>query len=185
MKKSFAFIFAVLLILLSVSLMAQHTIDVDTHVIGDKKIIKIYKDGAPCGHDPLNLTDSQKKEFKKLDLAFAKETLSMKNELGVKELELDVELDEENINLKKINSLIDDTHTLKASMEKKRIATELKKRDLLTDEQKKNWTLHPQMKKEIIMLKGDSPHDMMWFHDGDMSMPMEKTIEQEIEIHEK
>jgi Spy/CpxP family protein refolding chaperone len=185
MKKSSTFIFTILFMCSLAPLMAQHSIDMDTESIGNKKIIKIYKDDAPFEHDPLNLTDSQKKEFKKLDLALAKETLSMRNELGVKELELEVELDKENIDIKKINALIDEAHKLKASLEKKLMATEIKKRNLLTDEQKKKWTFHPPVEKEIIMLRGDAPHNMMRFHDNGMRMPMEEMLEEEIEIHEK
>ena len=182
-KQYFLRIFAVI-ILFSLASFAQHTIDVDTKIDGNKKIVKIHKMGGD--NVLLDLTDNQKKEFKKLDLAFEKETLSLKNELGVKKLELDVELDEENPNLNKINGLIDDIHATEASIEKKRIATQFKKRDLLTDEQKKNWTFHsPNLKKEIIMLKGDSEHDMMWFHDGDLPAPMKKEIRHEIEIHDE
>ncbi|MBN1466686.1 periplasmic heavy metal sensor [candidate division KSB1 bacterium] len=164
MKKA-VFITLMVSTICSTLALAQKSMDVDTRVQGDKKIIKI-RQGEDILNSKLNLTDEQKKEFKKLDLAFQKETLSLKNELGVKKLELDVELEETNPDLKKINSLIDDIHTLQASIEKKRIAGEFKKRNLLTDEQKKNW--RPRgfgMQKEILMLEEDEPLDFMWFGD--------------------
>ena len=167
-------------VMFSPVLFAQNSVDMVTHMNGDKKVIKIKKGDHP-GDELLNLTDEQKKEFKKLDLAFAKETLSAKNELGVKRLELDIEFQEDNPDLKKINSLVDDIHSMEASIEKKRIANEFKKRDLLTDEQKKNWSLHrPMMQEKVLMFKGDVPQDMMWFDES-----MDPQIERNIEILEK
>ena len=126
----------------------------------------------------LNLTDLQKKEFKKLDLAFEKQSLPTRNELDVKRLELEVELEEENPDIKVINGLIDAIHDLEAKVEKLQIATELQKRDLLSDEQRKDWKpnrLHRG--KEIIMFRGDAHHDMMLGSDEE-----EIIIEKEVEI---
>lgn len=179
MKKA-AFITLMVSTLFSTLVLAQKSVDVDTRVQGDKKIIKI-RQGEDMLNSRLNLTDEQKKEFKKLDLAFEKETLSLKNELGVKKLELDVELEEANPDLKKINSLIDDIHSMQASMEKKRIASEFKKRDLLTDEQKKSW--RPRglgRQKDILMLKDDEPFDFMWLGDETPAR-----IERRLEIKEE
>ena len=164
-------------------LTAQQKLNVDTDNDGHKKIIRIEKQGGmTC--DPLNLTDAQKKEFKKLDLQLKKETISLRNELELKQLEKQVELDEDSPDVKKLNALIDETHKLQADVEKKQLAIDLKKRDLLTDEQRKNW--HPSlgggMEKKIFMFKGDAPHEMMWMDDGEMSSPNEKEIEEKIEI---
>ena len=132
--------------------------------------------------NPLNLTDEQKKEFKKLDLQFEKETIALKNELELKELEKEVELESESPDLKKINSLIDKVYSLRSDIDKLKMATEFKKRDLLTEEQRKNW--HPMIGgiEKIIMLKGDDDHDMMWMHDEHLSLPHDKKIEKKIEI---
>ncbi len=46
------------------AVLAQKSMDVDTHVQGDKKIIKI-RHGEALVDSRLNLTDEQKKEFKK------------------------------------------------------------------------------------------------------------------------
>ncbi|MBN1560251.1 periplasmic heavy metal sensor [candidate division KSB1 bacterium] len=178
--KKVTFTFMVCTIIFSTLLLAQKSVDVDTRVQGDKKIIKI-RQAEDMLNSRLNLTDEQKKEFKKLDLAFEKETLSIKNELGVKKLELDIELEEANPDLKKINSLIDDIHSMQASIEKKRIASEFKKRDLLTDEQKKNWRPRGlKGQKDILMLKDDEPFDFMWHGDETPAR-----IERRLEIKEE
>lgn len=165
----------------SLSLLAQQrTVNVDTKMDGGKKMIKVTK----CVDDALNLTDEQKKEFKKLDLQFEKETLAKRNEIGVKKLELDVELDEDNPDLKAVNSLIDSIHKLEADIEKSKIAIHLKKRDLLTDEQKKSWNNKPQkIDKKIIMLKGDNPQKLQRFGNFDEMTDLPIEIEEEIEIY--
>lgn len=192
MKKTSIFAVISFLMIFTAALVAQEqTIDVDveTDTDGPQKIIKIRK-GDDVEHivfnqaDMLNLTDEQKKEFKKIDLAFEKDIISTKNELEVARLEMDVAMDEDNPDLKKINNLIDTIHAKEASIEKKRIATDLKKRDLLTDEQKKNWTLHRpgHMKKEIIMLKGDGADDMMWFGDDDTHLPAPPKMKRKMKV---
>lgn len=182
MKKISLFSFITFSIILMTMAYAQQTMDVDTRIEGDKKIIKIRK-GGDMLHDELNLTDEQKKDFKKLDLAHEKEIISTKNELDVAKLELDVELDEDNPDIKRINSLIDKIHSLEAEIEKKRIATEFRKRNLLTEEQKKYFNLRGR--KEVIMLKGDAPDDLMWFQGGKMLESLPPKIERKIEIREK
>ena len=182
MKTTQSFLALATIIALMTPLLAQHDVDIETIDDGVKKIVRIQK-GGDMIMDPLNLTDSQKKEFKKLDLQFEKETISMKNELELKALEKEVELESDSPDLKKLNALIDAAHALQASMEKKRMAIELKKRDLLTEEQRKNW--HPMVgmkEHKIIMLKGDGEHDMMWMHDEDIDIPHGKKIEKKIEI---
>lgn len=187
MKKTTPFLsVAILLILGTVLLYAQpeQNKDVDIKMQGDKKVIKIRKGGDFFVQEQLNLTQDQKKEFKKLDLALEKDIISSKNELEVTQLELEVALEENEPRLNKINSLIDKIHNLEAEIEKKRIANEFKKRDLLTDEQKEKWRpRRPSINKEIIMFKGDRPRNLLWFDEHDLPVPPK--IEREIEIIEK
>ncbi len=189
MRKVTMFSLMSFVLIFTAALVAQDkTIDVDVETDGEKRIIKI-KNGDDIEHIVLddglglNLTDEQQQKFKKLDLAFKKDILSTKNELELAQLELDAEMDEENPNLGKINGLIDDIHKKEAEIEKKRIATELKKRDLLTDEQRKNWTLRGphKIRKEIIMLK-DGKHDMMWFGDHDGPLPAPPQMKKDVKI---
>jgi len=172
-----------IVLLLGAPLVAQHMLKVDTANDGRKKIILIEKRGdMAC--DPLYLTDAQKKEFRKLDLQLKKETVSLRNELEIKQLEKQVELDADSPDVKKLNTLIDEIHNLQANVEKKQLAIELKKRDLLTEEQRKSR--HPLMggmERNIFMLKGDAPHGLMWMDDGDVDSPGEREIEEQIEIH--
>lgn len=164
----------------------HHDIDVETTEVDGKKIVKIHK-GGDFFIDHLQLTDEQKKEFQKLDLQFEKETITLKNELELKQLEKKVELDAESPSLNTLNSLIDDIHKLEANMEKKRLSTEFKKRDLLTEEQQKKWRpMGNRIEEKIIMLKGHGDHDMLWMHDKDFDInfdePSKKKIEKRIEI---
>lgn len=184
MKKSFMTMFVCMLIAGSAALQAQHDIDIETTDDGHKKIVRIKKGGGDIfSSDPLNLTPEQKKEFKKLDLQFEKDTISLRNELELKNLEKEVELEADTPDLQKLNKLIDTIHNLQASIEKKRMAIELKKRSLLTEEQRKDWRpIMGHREKKIIMLKSGGEHDMMWFHGDDLDMPMNKDIEQRIEI---
>ncbi|MBN1479625.1 hypothetical protein JXA70_05085 [candidate division KSB1 bacterium] len=185
MRKTISFSMISLLFIFIAALYAQQTFDVDK-VEGDKKIIKIRKGGDMLHYDLLDLTDAQKKEFKKLDLACEKEIVSTKNQLDVARLELEVELDEENPDMKSINSLIDKIHSMEAEIEKKRIATEFKKRDLLTEEQKKNWSMRGlRGKKDMIMFRGDELDDLMWFRGGKSQESLAPKIKREIEIHEE
>jgi hypothetical protein len=180
-NKSYPLVLAAILVLVT-PLLAQHKIDVQTSNDGHKKIMRIHNGGDMLG-DPLNLTDAQKKDFKKLDLQFKKDTISLKNELELKKLEKEVELEADSPDLKKLNPLIDATHSLQASMEKKKMAVEFKKRALMTKEQLKHWRpMTGHIEKKIIMLKGDGAHDMHWIDDIDFDMPIEREIEEKIEI---
>jgi Spy/CpxP family protein refolding chaperone len=189
-KASLLALMSFLVIFTGVLLAQEKTIDVDVTADGDgdAKVIKIRKGGdieeiILNENDDLDLTEEQRKKFKKIELAFEKDIISTKNELEVAQLELDVEMDEDNPNIGKINGLIDDIHKKEAEIEKKRIASELKKRDLLTDEQKKNWKLRGphKIRKEIIMLK-DGEHDMMWFGDHGDFPPAPPKIKKEKKI---
>jgi len=183
MKKLMLFGVMTLILTLAMTAVAQKTVDVDTMVDDDQKIIKIHKGGGDFTQDLLNLTDAQKKEFKKLDLAFEKDIVSTKNGLDIARLEMEVEMTEDIPDLKKINGLIDTIHQNEATIEKKRVANEFKKRDLLTDEQKKNWVMHsPQVTKKIIMLNGGEAENLMWFGDDEMHLPMPPKIEKKVEI---
>lgn len=129
-----------------------------------KRRIKIEKELLP---KHLNLTDEQKKAFKKLDLDLQKEILPLHNELDVKRLELDAEKTEEKPDLKKINALIDDIHHLAATIEKKRTAVNLQKRALLDDEQRELWDTEgpfdgprPRLLRNRLL-----PHRFMWLGD--------------------
>ncbi len=130
--------------------------------------------------DPLNLTDEQKQQFRKLDLELKKEILPLRNELDIKQMERDIELQGNDPNLQKLNNLIEDIHDLQANIEKKELAAEFKKRDLLNEEQRKKW--HPSfghnIEKKVIIRNGDDREEMMWFQ-GNAG---QKHIEEDIKI---
>jgi len=153
----------------------------------EKKIIKIEKN-LPLLH--LNLTDEQEKAFKKIDLDLKKETLVLRNELEVKQLELEAEISEDQPDLKKINALVDDIHKLQASIEKKDIAAELQKRSLLDAEQRKAWDdKGPFEGRRFHMRLGGESDRLMWFQNSlpkhwerNLRDNIEENIEREIEI---
>lgn len=179
MKKRTLLLGCAVAIMVAFPLLAQDVDKIESEFEGGKKIIKIHK-GEPL--DPLNLTVEQNKEFKKLDLKFKKETLSLRNEVEIKRLEQEVELDAEKPNLTKINTLIDDIHKLEAEIEKKQIAINLQKRDLLTPEQKKVWHDMPHgLGKRNIIIKKDIINDPLLQHH--IAIPSSERIEEEIEIH--
>lgn len=172
---------------LSLAVTAQeHIIKIDRNG-PEKKVIKIEKDLLP---PHFNLTDEQKKAFKKIDLGFKKETLPLRNELEVKQLELEAEKTEDQPDLKKINPLVDDVYRLQASIEKKRIAADLQKRSLLDAEQRKAWDDEgPFEGRNLRMRLSGEPDRLMWFQNDQsegwekkLGEDIEKEIEREIEI---
>lgn len=196
MKKVIIFAGLLLIFALSLTTMAQEEPKSPEHRI-EKKVIRL-KEGPRAdrlqevlGDMPdhlmdldLKLTAEQQKAFKKLDLAYEKETLSLRNELQVKRLEIEVETDEETPDVKKINSLIDDVYKLKAEIEKKSIATELKKRELLTPEQRQelgNGKLGPH--KRMMFMNQRTPRALQWFgRDISLDSDDDGDVETEIEI---
>jgi Spy/CpxP family protein refolding chaperone len=152
-----------------------------------KKIIKIEKNLPPS---LLNLTDEQRKAFKKLDLDLQKEILPMRNESDVKQLELEAEKTEDQPDLKKIYALIDDIHRLQASIEKKSVAADLQKRSLLDDKQRKIWDTDGPFGRKFLMLTNPFDDDkFMRFNDEFLQkwgkkLPEDdgENIEREIEI---
>ena len=123
------FVFAALTVVLA----ADKIVKIQTDDNVDRKVIKISHGGKWAD---LNLTDEQRREFKRLDLEHKKSTVAARNQLEVSEAELEYVLDADDVNLRQVNNLIDDIYDQKAELEKQKIATRLKKRDLLTDEQK-------------------------------------------------
>ena len=85
----------------------------------------------------LNLSDEQRKQIQDLRLKLAKETLPLRNELGVKRLELKQLMTADKPNLKAIESKIDEIKKLEASLQKKRVENRLAIRGILTPEQQK------------------------------------------------
>ncbi|NOZ56360.1 MAG: Spy/CpxP family protein refolding chaperone [Calditrichaeota bacterium] len=83
----------------------------------------------------LNLTDEQRKQIQELRLKLAKETLPLRNELGVKRLELKELMMADKPNLKAIEGKIDEIKKLEASLQKKRVENRLAVRSILTPEQ--------------------------------------------------
>jgi Spy/CpxP family protein refolding chaperone len=187
MLKKFLAISSLFTLLLSIAAFAQeHVVKIDDQGSG-KKIIKIEKNLAPFH---LNLTDEQRKAFKKIDLDLQKEILPLRNELDVKQLELDAEKTEDQPDLKKIYAFIDDTHRLQASIEKKSFAADLQKRSLLDAEQRKMWDADGPFGRKFLMLT--NPFDdakLMRFNDEfqqkwGKKLPEDdgENIEREIEI---
>lgn len=83
-----------------------------------------------------NLTEDQKQKIDQLDLAFDKTTLPYHNDIREKEAHLQTLLTQDNADMNQINKTIDDIGTLRTKIRKERVATDLKIRGLLTDDQK-------------------------------------------------
>lgn len=89
----------------------------------------------------LDLSDEQEQQIEKLHLNFQKETLPARNKIREKNAQLNT-LITEGANESKIDQLIDEIGNLRTEMQKSRINTHLKVRDLLTDEQKIKFDNH-------------------------------------------
>jgi len=84
----------------------------------------------------LELTKDQRAKIADLRLQFAKETLPIRNELGVKSLELKGLMNADEPNQKAIEAKIDEIAKLKATLQKKRVAHRLAVLKVLTPEQR-------------------------------------------------
>ena len=89
-----------------------------------------------------NLTDDQKQKIEKLRLEFDRNTLQTHNSIGEKEAQLRILLTQDKVNQDQVDKLIDDIGNLRTSIRKERVKTELKVRDLLTDDQKVIFDTH-------------------------------------------
>jgi len=88
---------------ITVVLAAENVVSVRTDDDVDHKVIKITQGGR---WDDLDLTDEQRREFKRLDLEHKKSTLTARNQLEVSEAELEYAMDAEDVNLRDVNRLI-------------------------------------------------------------------------------
>ena len=160
------------------------TVQVDDDDDGAKKVF-IKKMGPG-----LDLTEEQQAQVKDLRLQQEKEILPLENDLRVKRLDLKIAMkDKDNVNMGKVNSIVDDIHKIKAELEKKKIAHDLKFRALLTDEQKKK---HDAMdmgmrNRDIRIFKhrsGECPggEDLMWFGEDGEDFEFLKDIDVDVQI---
>lgn len=94
----------------------------------------------------LKLTDDQRKQLQELRLKLAKETLPLRNELGVKRLELKQLMLADKPNLKAIEAKIDEIKKLEAALQKKRVENRLAVRSILTPEQRDQLAKLRQMR---------------------------------------
>ena len=83
-----------------------------------------------------NLTDDQKQKIDQLNLTFDKNTMSFHNDIREKEAHLHTLMPQDNTDVNQINKMIDDIGTIRTKIRKERVATDLKIRGLLTDDQK-------------------------------------------------
>ncbi len=83
-----------------------------------------------------NLTEEQKDQIKALRLEMMKKALPVRNLIAEKRARLRSLQTEKNVNLKKVNALIDEIAGLKADIAKMRAAKKQQIRRLLTEEQR-------------------------------------------------
>ncbi|KAA3600953.1 MAG: hypothetical protein DWQ06_09025 [Calditrichaeota bacterium] len=97
-------------------------------------------------HKIPDLTESQKDQIEKLRTEHMKKTLPMKNEVGEKEARLRTLTTAENVNMSKVNSVIEDIGELKTKMAKEREAHRQEIRKLLNDKQRVMFDSFPPRK---------------------------------------
>jgi Spy/CpxP family protein refolding chaperone len=96
----------------------------------------VMADSAIHSHAIPNLTIEQEKMISTLRTTHQKEMTNYRNDLAIKQAELQKYLSADKPDMNLINKTIDETGRLTTEMQKKRIANQLDIRNLLTDEQK-------------------------------------------------
>jgi Spy/CpxP family protein refolding chaperone len=86
--------------------------------------------------DGLNLTDKQQEQIRSMKIKTQKDLLPIKNQLGENKAKMRTLSTVDNVDLKAINKLIDESSKLEASMTKLQMANHQEVRKLLTDEQR-------------------------------------------------
>jgi Spy/CpxP family protein refolding chaperone len=125
------------LLFASAFLFAQEDVDIDVQAIpGEGEMM--FLDEGDLVQIP-NLTDEQQATLRRMSLELKRELLPIRSKLESKRLDYEFVMLEQPPDLNKIYTLIDDISSLRADMQKKRIAHQFKVRDILTDEQKKVW----------------------------------------------
>ncbi len=92
-----------------------------------------------------NLTDDQKQKIEQFNLTFDKNTLQTRNQIREKEAHLRTLMTQDNPDQGQIDKLIEDIGSLRTSIRKERVSTDLKIRGLLTDDQKVIFDSHHGM----------------------------------------
>ncbi len=97
--------------------------------------------------DVLNLTDEQSQKLESLKLEHQKKNLPLQNELNEKEARMQTLETAENVDMKAINSLIDDMGVVKTKIAKERAAHHQEIRKILTPEQRIQFDLMGHQRK--------------------------------------
>lgn len=179
----------VLLLVFALPLLAQEehkmdvTVEVDDDGDGPQKVFVKKMGGG------LDLTNDQKEKVRDLKLLHEKDVLPLQNELRVKKLDLKIAMkDMDDVNVSKVNSIVDAIHKLNADLEKKKIAHNLKFRSLLTDEQKKEHDAMGMMDHNVHVIKrhicGPGEEGLMWFGEGDEHMEMLRDLDIDVQVDE-
>ena len=87
----------------------------------------------------LKPTIKQRQKLHKINMDYMKDTIDLNNEEGKKLLERHALMEEDPIDLKKVDQLTDDIATIRASLHKKRIRKRLAIRKILTSEQREKY----------------------------------------------
>ena len=97
----------------------------------------------------LNLTEEQRKSFRKINSNHLSVTKPLKKEMKKKKLEMQLEKMEDKIDVTTINKLIDEISDLEAEMRKSEFIRNLEIRSLLDDEQQMRLDRMMQRRKEM------------------------------------
>ena len=103
----------------------------DSPMFIDKESTKIMK--------YLNPTIKQRQKLHKINMEFLKDTIDLNNEEGQKLLKRHELMEEDPVDLKKVDQLTDEISIIRASLHKKRIRKRLEIRKILTPEQKEKY----------------------------------------------
>jgi Spy/CpxP family protein refolding chaperone len=126
-------------------------------------------DSLRPAHAMLNLTDDQQKKMDELRTSHLKEMTSFRNDLAIKEAELQKYKSADKPDVATINKTIDEMGKISTEMMKKKVAHQLAVQNLLTEEQKAIFNSRPSTGKF------GGPGGGMHERDGGMQRP---TMEQ-------
>ncbi len=101
-------------------------------------------EGDKQGRNGMNLTEEQREQMKTFKIEFIKDISPLKNEIEVKNAQLHAASVGDNIDVKKVNKLIEEIGDLKTQIAKKHFAHKQEIRSILNDEQKVLFDSKPE-----------------------------------------
>ena len=150
-KKPMVISFCILVISLVMALSIKVNVRAQEDTTGERNyqedVLDIESQYAPMFIDKeslrimkyLNPSIKQRQKLHKINMDFLKGTIDLNNEEGQKLLQRHALMEEDSIDLKKVDKLTDEISKIRASLHKKRIRKRIEIKKILTAEQKEKY----------------------------------------------